>query len=54
MQLQISQEEIGFLSGTSRQRANQALQVLETEGLLKLEYGSIRILDLDGLRKFRA
>jgi CRP/FNR family transcriptional regulator, cyclic AMP receptor protein len=54
LQLQISQEEIGFLSGTSRQRANQALQVLELEGLLKLDYGSIRILDLDGLRKFRA
>ncbi|HYD94117.1 MAG TPA: Crp/Fnr family transcriptional regulator [Noviherbaspirillum sp.] len=52
--LQISQEEIGYLSGASRQRANQALQVLEKEGLLKVDYGGIQILDLDGLRRFRA
>ncbi len=50
--LQISQEEIGFLSGASRQRANQALQVLERAGLLKVDYGGIQILDLDGLRRF--
>jgi CRP/FNR family cyclic AMP-dependent transcriptional regulator len=53
-QLQISQEEIGYLCSTSRQRANQALQVLEKEGLLKIEYGSITILDLKGLRQFHA
>ena len=52
--LQISQEEIGFLSGASRQRANQALQVLEKEGLLKVDYGGIQILNLDGLRRFHA
>ena len=53
-QLQISQEEIGYLSGTSRQRANQALQLLEKEGVLKVDYGSIQILDLPGLRNFHA
>ncbi|HCE10098.1 MAG TPA: Crp/Fnr family transcriptional regulator, partial [Oxalobacteraceae bacterium] len=42
--LQVSQEEIGYLTGTSRQRANQALQVLEKEGLLKVDYGGIQIL----------
>lgn len=52
--LQISQEEIGYLCSTSRQRANQALQVLEKEKLLKIDYGSITILDLDGLRQFHA
>jgi CRP/FNR family transcriptional regulator, cyclic AMP receptor protein len=52
--LQISQEEIGYLSGSSRQRANQALQVLEKEGLLKVDYGGIQILDIEGLRRFRA
>ncbi|RZI44634.1 Crp/Fnr family transcriptional regulator [Herbaspirillum sp. HC18] len=52
--LQISQEEIGYLSGASRQRANQALQVLEKEGLLKVDYGGIQILDLEGLRRFHA
>jgi CRP/FNR family cyclic AMP-dependent transcriptional regulator len=49
-QLQISQEEIGYLCSTSRQRANQSLQVLEKQGLLKVEYGCITILDLDRLR----
>lgn len=53
-QLQISQEEIGYLSGTSRQRANQALQVLEKAGLLRVDYGGIQILDLAGLRAFHA
>ncbi|XLZ68634.1 Crp/Fnr family transcriptional regulator [Massilia sp. SR12] len=52
--VQISQEEVGLLSGSSRQRANQALQVLEKEGLLRVDYGGIRILDLDGLRRFEA
>lgn len=51
-QLQLSQEEIGLLSGVSRQRANQALQVLEKAGLLKIEYGGVRVLDVEGLRRF--
>ena len=50
--LQISQEEIGYLCSTSRQRTNQALQVLEKQGLLRVEYGSITILDLEGLRGY--
>jgi CRP-like cAMP-binding protein len=52
--LEISQEEIGFLSGASRQRVNQALKVLEEAGLLRIEYGAIEILNLDGLRTFGA
>ena len=51
-EVQLSQEEVGYLTGISRQRANQALQVLEKAGLLKVEYGRIRILDLEGLRSF--
>ena len=51
-QLQLSQEEVGLLSGVSRQRANQALQVLERAGLLKVEYGGVRVLDLEGLKRF--
>ncbi len=50
--LPISQEEIGYLTGVSRQRVNQALQVLEKAGLLKVEYGRIRIANLEGLRSF--
>jgi CRP-like cAMP-binding protein len=48
----ISQEEIGFLSGVSRQRVNQALQVLEKEGLLAVEYGGLTILDVPRLRTY--
>lgn len=51
-QLQISQEEIGYLCSMSRQRANQALQVLERAGLLKLDYGGLTVVDLEGLRVF--
>lgn len=54
LQLQISQEEIGYLCGTSRQRANQALQVLEKRGLLQVDYGGITIRNLAGLREFDA
>jgi CRP-like cAMP-binding protein len=50
--LEISQEEIGYLAGVSRQRVNQALQVLAREGLLSVEYGSIRIRDLPRLRRY--
>jgi CRP-like cAMP-binding protein len=52
LDVQLSQEELGYLSGVSRQRVNQALQVLEKAGLVKIEYGRIRILDLEGLRAF--
>jgi len=51
-ELQLSQEELGYLCGVSRQRVNQALQRLEKAGLLKVDYGRIRIVDLDGLRSF--
>ncbi len=50
--LRIGQEELGNLAGVSRQRVNQALQRLENEGLLSIEYGGIRIVELEGLRRF--
>jgi CRP-like cAMP-binding protein len=50
--LEVSQEEIGYLAGISRQRVNQALATLEAAKLLTVEYGAIRIDDLDGLRRF--
>ena len=53
-QIQISQEEIGFLAGVSRQRVNQALQVLEKAGLLRVEYGGVTVVDLSSLQKFGA
>jgi CRP-like cAMP-binding protein len=50
--LDITQEEIGALSGISRQNANQCLNRLENEGLLRLEYGGVTILDLERLRYY--
>jgi CRP-like cAMP-binding protein len=50
--LNISQEEIGHLAGVSRQRVNRSLKLLEDAGFLRIEYGGIAILDLDGLRRF--
>ncbi len=51
-QLSVSQEEIGYLAGVSRQRVNRSLKVLEDAGFLSVEYGGITIRDLDGLRRF--
>lgn len=53
-ELQISQEELGFLAGLSRQRVNQSLKALQDAGLLRLEYGKVVILDVDGLRRVGA
>ena len=50
--LEITQEEIGALSGLSRQNANQCLKRLEKEGLLRLEYGGVTILDPEKLRDY--
>lgn len=50
--LDISQLEIGYLAGISRQRVNRALKTLEVAGLLRVEYGGVRVLDIDGLRGF--
>ena len=51
-QIQISQEELGYLAGASRQRVNRALQVLGKAGLIKVDYGLVTVLDLDGLQQF--
>ncbi|NJD35944.1 MAG: Crp/Fnr family transcriptional regulator [Betaproteobacteria bacterium] len=48
----ISQGELGYLAGVSRQRVNRTLHTLEQAGFLIAEYGGIRVLDLDGLRRF--
>jgi CRP/FNR family cyclic AMP-dependent transcriptional regulator len=50
--LAISQEEIGYLAGVSRQRVNRSLKSLEDAGFLTVEYGGITVIDLDGLRRF--
>jgi CRP/FNR family cyclic AMP-dependent transcriptional regulator len=50
--LRITQQELGYLVGLSRQRVNQALNRLATHRLISIEYGGLRVLDLQGLRCF--
>lgn len=50
--LQISQEEVGLLSGVSRQAANQCLKTLEAEGLIRVEYCGVTVIDLERLRSY--
>lgn len=52
MRLDITQEEIGYLARISRQRANQALRALEHNALVRVEYGAVQVIDLDGLAAY--
>ena len=51
--LRITQLELGYLVGLSRQRVNEALRALQERALIRIEYGGLRVLDLDGLRSFQ-
>lgn len=53
-QLAISQEEIGRLSGVSRQIANRALHEMQDKGIVRIGYGSIEVLDLPALQAIAA
>jgi CRP-like cAMP-binding protein len=48
--LRITQQEMAYLVGLSRQRVNEALAALEAQGTIRVEYGGVRILDLEALR----
>jgi CRP-like cAMP-binding protein len=48
--LRITQQELAYLVGLSRQRVNEALAALEAQGCIRVEYGGLRILDLQALR----
>ena len=48
--LRITQQELAYLIGLSRQRVNEALTTLEAQGLIRVEYGGLRVLDLPALR----
>ncbi|MDH4052951.1 MAG: Crp/Fnr family transcriptional regulator [Rubrivivax sp.] len=50
--LRITQQELGYLVGLSRQRVNQALCNLQAAGVIRIEYGGVRVLDLEALRGF--
>ena len=48
--LRITQQELAYLVGLSRQRVNVALNTLQEEGAIRIEYGGMRVLDLAALR----
>jgi CRP/FNR family transcriptional regulator, cyclic AMP receptor protein len=48
--LRITQQELAYLVGLSRQRVNEALTNLSEQGTIKVEYGGLRVLDLYALR----
>ncbi|QRR33563.1 Crp/Fnr family transcriptional regulator [Hydrogenophaga sp. YM1] len=48
--LRITQQELAYLVGLSRQRVNEALGALQAKGWIRIEYGGLRVLDLQALR----
>jgi CRP/FNR family transcriptional regulator, cyclic AMP receptor protein len=48
--LRITQQEMAYLVGLSRQRVNEALAALQEQGSIRIEYGGLRVLDLAALR----
>lgn len=48
--LRITQQELAYLVGLSRQRVNEALNTLHAEGLIEIQYGGLRVVNLGLLR----
>ena len=48
--LRITQQELAYLVGLSRQRVNEALSTLHEQGIIRVEYGGLRVLSLEALR----
>jgi CRP-like cAMP-binding protein len=48
--LRITQQELAYLVGLSRQRVNEALTTLTEHGAVQVEYGGLRVLNLQALR----
>ncbi|MCU0957187.1 MAG: Crp/Fnr family transcriptional regulator [Hydrogenophaga sp.] len=48
--LRITQQELAYLVGLSRQRVNEALSTLADKGWIQIEYGGLRVVDLQALR----
>lgn len=51
--LRITQQELAWLVGLSRQRVNQALIALQAAGLIRVEYGGVRVINLAALRGYQ-
>lgn len=50
--LRITQQELAYLVGLSRQRVNMALVKLSQQGLIGLEYGGLQVLDRHALAEY--
>jgi CRP-like cAMP-binding protein len=48
--LRITQQELAYLVGLSRQRVNESLAALAAAGSIRIEYGGLRVLNLQALR----
>ena len=48
--LRITQQELAYLVGLSRQRVNEALTTLQAQGVIRVEYGGLRVLAPEALR----
>ncbi|MDD0840203.1 Crp/Fnr family transcriptional regulator [Curvibacter sp. HBC61] len=48
--LRITQQELAYLVGLSRQRVNEALRSLERQQIIRVEYGGLRVLSAEALR----
>jgi CRP-like cAMP-binding protein len=52
--IDLRQDQLATMLSTSRQTVNSVLKELEGQGLVRLAYGQIEILDLEGLRRAAA
>ena len=48
--LRITQQELAYLVGLSRQRVNEAMTTLTQHGAVQVEYGGLRVMNLQALR----
>ena len=48
--LRITQQEMAYLVGLSRQRVNESLSTLQAQAIIRVEYGGLRVLNLAALR----
>ncbi len=49
--LRLSQEDLGQMLGVSRQSVNRQLKEWEAQGMLRLDYGRVTLLDQEALRR---
>lgn len=49
--LDVRQEQLAAMLSSSRQTVNQVLKALEASGLIRLAYGKVEIVDLEGLKR---